>query len=263
MSKAIINNFNMHYEIHGEGEPLVLIAGFGGDSSTWAGVRDLFAKQYQVIVFDNRGTGQSDVPDGPYSIDQLAHDVVALCEHLKISKAHFVGNSMGGHIVQTLAHQYPQFVHSAVICNSVMTPDVPFRFFAQGKLELLKARAPLDAMVKISCSWGFSAQFLSQAGRMESLIDLALKNPYPFSLKAYEAQLAALKVFDSSQWAHTISVPTLVLGADQDIIFREALVKALADAIPGAEYHCFQNCGHIPYLEYPEEFVTVVSGFCQ
>jgi 3-oxoadipate enol-lactonase len=53
-----------------------------------------------------------------------------------------------------------------------------------------------------------------------------------------------------------------VLAADQDIIFREPLVKALADAIPGSKYHCFQNCGHIPYLEYPEEFVRVVSGFC-
>lgn len=263
MSIVHVNGVQLYYEMQGEGEPLVLVVGFGGDLSTWAGIRVSLAKHYRVILFDNRGVGRSEVPDGPYSIEQMAQDTRALCEYLNIQSAYFMGNSMGGHIVQMLAYQYPSLVKKAVISNSVMNPKVPFRVFAEGKLELIKAGAPLSAIVKISCSQGFSYQFLSQPGQMEKLIELAKNNPYPFNIRGYEGQSAALNAFNSTEWAHKISVPVLVMGADQDLIFREELVRALAAAIPGAQYHSFKNCGHIPYLEYPEEFVqTMVEFFC-
>lgn len=261
MPKIKINDIEMYYEVHGQGQPLVLIAGFSADHTVWQSVINEFAKQYQIIVFDNRGAGQTDVPEGPYSIDQLAGDVAALCQALHIEKAHFVGNSMGGYILQTLAYRYSHLIKSAVICNSTFVAHTCFRYFMTAQLELRQANAPMAALIKASCCWGFSYQFLSQPGMLESLIDWGLNNPHPFSIEGHKAQRAAIDQFDSRNWVLKIKVPTLVIGADQDLIFSELLIKALANQIPNAQYYCFKQCGHMPHVKYPQEFVDVIKNF--
>lgn len=90
-----VNDISMYYEMHGKGEPIVFIAGFSVDHVAWFEVVERFKDKYQVILFDNRGVGQTDVPDGPYSIEQMTDDVAALCSALGVPQAHFVGNSMG------------------------------------------------------------------------------------------------------------------------------------------------------------------------
>ena len=90
--------------------------------------------KYQVIILDNRGAGQTDVPDGPYTVDQMANDVAALCSALGIHQAHFVGNSMGGFILQTLAFRYPELVKSAIIGNSAATIHTAFHIYVDVQL---------------------------------------------------------------------------------------------------------------------------------
>ena len=168
---------------------------------------------------------------------------------------------MGGFILQTLAYRYPELVKSATISNSSSTIYTCFHVYIAAKLELMKAGAPLAALVKASCSWVFSFQFLSQPGMLDALIQLGLNNPNPFTLKGYEGQYAALEQFDSRAWVNKIDVPTLVLAGDQDLIFSEPSVKLLAEQIPKASYYCFTDCGHLPYIEYPEKFSMIVREF--
>lgn len=261
MAHIKINDISMYYEVHGQGEPIVFIGGFSADHVVWSAVVDHFKEHYQVILFDNRGAGQTDVPDGPYSIDQMAHDVAELCAALKIKKAHFVGNSMGGCITQTLAYRYPDLVKSATISHSAPTINIPFSIFVQAQLELLKAQVPQESLLKILCSWYFSFQFLAQPGMLELLVQLGLNNPHPFTIKGYEGQQAALAQFDSRNWLEHIHVPTLVLGSDQDLVFNEALTKSLAEKIPGAQYYRFTECGHIPQIEYPALYAQIIHEF--
>lgn len=263
MAKIKLGDMTMYYEVHGTGEPIVFIAGFGADHTTWAEVVDKFKDKYQVILFDNRGVGQTDVPEGPYSIQQMARDVVLLCSNLGIKNAHFIGNSMGGFILQTLAYQYPVLVKSAVISHSTSTIQTCFHIYLAAQLELLKANAPLAALVKASCSWVFSYSFLSKPNVLQQLIDLSLANPYPFTVKGYEAQFAALEQFESKTWVHQIRVPTLVLGSAEDLIFSEPSVKSLAHHIPRAKYYSFEACGHLPQIEYPEKFSKIVQDFIE
>lgn len=258
MPKINVNNIEMYYESHGEGEPIVLIAGFSADHTVWNGIIDGLKDAHQVIVLDNRGAGQTDVPKGPYSIEQMASDVIALCDQLGVDKAHFIGNSMGGYIVQTLAYQYPNRVKSVIISNSTTSTQCGFHLYVNAQLELMKANAPIIPLIKASCSWAFSHQFLIQPGVMDYLIKISLENPYPFSLVGYEGQYAALDNFDSKPWVSNIKVPTLVIGSDEDLIFIEKLIKSLKDQIPHASYYSFENCGHLPFIEYPEQFVNVV-----
>ncbi|NNM60172.1 MAG: alpha/beta fold hydrolase [Legionellales bacterium] len=261
MPKIKVNDISMYYEIHGQGQPLVFIAGFSADNLPWQEITKKLAKKYQVILFDNRGAGQTDVPKGPYSIEQMASDVAELCKKLAIPKATFIGNSMGGYIVQVLAYQYPELVQAAVISNSAMFSNSCFRIYAAAQLELLKANAPIEAIIHASRAWVFSAGFLNIPGKLAELIQTALSNPYPFTITGYEAQYHALISFDSRHWAGKIAVPTLVLGSDQDIILPPRLAEQLAQTIPQASYYCFENCGHLPHIECPEKYVEVLDAF--
>ncbi|MBX3709413.1 MAG: alpha/beta fold hydrolase [Gammaproteobacteria bacterium] len=261
MRKLKINDITMYYEVHGEGEPIVLVSGFGADHTIWYEVVDRLKNTYQVILLDNRGIGQTDVPAGAYSIEQMANDVIALCTHIGIRQAHFIGNSMGGYIVQMLAYQYPERVKSVVISNSATTAQYCFNLYLAAQLELIKANAPLISLIKVSCSWIFSYQFLSQPGVLDKLIQQNLENPYPLGVTGYEGQYAALKQFDSREWVEKINVPTMIIGADQDLIFNEKSTQSLANLIPGATYFCFANCGHLPFIEYPEKFVNLIQEY--
>lgn len=261
MPKIKVNDISMYYETYGQGEPLVLISGFSADHLSWGFILDYLITDYQVVIFDNRGTGQTDVPKGPYSIEQMAQDIMDLCSYLGIKKAHFIGNSMGGHLVQMLAYRHASRVKSAVISNSAMARPTCFHTYLEAYLELLKANAPRTALIQATFSWLFSPSFLSQPDQLEGFIQLSLNNPFPFTITGFEGQYAALTAFDSRAWAHKINVPTLIIGSAQDLIFSPEATKALQEQISQADYYCFKNCGHLPHLEYPQELATTIKKF--
>lgn len=262
MPKVKINDIHMYYELHGEGEPIVLISGFSVDHVTWQFIVESLKTQYQVLLLDNRGSGQTDVPEGAYSIDQMAQDVVDLCTHLGIEKAHFVGNSMGGFIVQTLAHRHAERVKSAVIANSaIKTRGSCFHLFLEAQLAFRIANVSQEALMKSSFSWVFSSDFLARPSMLDTLLALGLNNPYPFTIAGFEGQYAAITDFDSQSWLKALSVPALVIGSDEDLIFSKKIAEQLHHAIPNAQYYCFENCGHAPHVEQPEQFVIVLEKF--
>lgn len=261
MPKIKINDISMYYEIHGEGEPLVLISGFSVDHVIWDELVLRLKNHYKIIIFDNRGSGQTDVIHKPYTIAEMSHDTAQLCHHLNIKKAHFIGNSMGGFILQHLAYHYPQLVQTAIISNSATSIKCNFHFYLDAQLELLKAKAPLSALIKASCTWVYSYTFLTRPQMLDNQIELGLNAPYPFTIEGYESQYAALCQFDSSDWLHKITIPTLVVGGDEDMIFPEPLIKNLVSHIPRAKYYSFRHCGHLPFMEYPDEFAKVANEF--
>ena len=224
MPKKYINNISLNYEIYGQGEPLILISGFSADHTVWFPVIDEFSKKYQVIVLDNRGSGQSDSPSQSYSVEQMAEDVIGLCDALGIASAHFIGNSMGGFIVQTLSHLFPARVKSIVLCNTATSAQVSgFYFYPEARLKLMKENASKEALAQIDLCWCFSPQFLLQNDRLSELLSMIGSNPFPMSIAGYEGQIAALKNFDSSGWIQNITARTLIISGDQDLIFSTAV----------------------------------------
>src|SRR3990172_4684489 len=100
--------FRMQYEMQGEGDPLLLINGLGSDRSEWLFQLPAFGRLFRVVAFDNRGTGGSEAPPGPYSTSQMADDAAALLTHLEIGRAHVLGVSLGGMIAQEVALRHPE-----------------------------------------------------------------------------------------------------------------------------------------------------------
>jgi 3-oxoadipate enol-lactonase len=258
-----INDINMYYEVYGQGFPIVCIAGLNADHMAWLPLIESLAQKYKVILLDNRGVGQSDVPPGPYSIQQMSNDVYGLCQYLGIEQALVMGSSMGGFITQQLMRQYPHFVRAAILVNSTQKSCASFNLFFEGQLELAKAKAPVASCCKLVLSILYSSDFLSIPGKVEELIELRLNYPYAATVESMQAQFAAVKNFDSSTWVHEINTPTLVIGSDQDLIFYEPLIKALASAIPRAQYHSFPRAGHLPHHEVPQEFMRVIDRFIE
>jgi 3-oxoadipate enol-lactonase len=113
-----VNDIQMYYEIHGDGEPLLLIVGLGTDISEWEGIIHWLAQTYKVLAFDNRGAGRTDKPDTPYSIEMMADDTAGLMQTLGNQQAHIFGISMGGRIALALALRYPTSVKKLVLVST-------------------------------------------------------------------------------------------------------------------------------------------------
>lgn len=261
MPKIHVNDISLYYEIQGKGQPLILIAGFNTDHTIWQDVIGEYAEQFQVIAIDNRGVGQSDCPDYPYTIEMMTDDLVELCKALQMSSAHFMGVSMGGAIAQNIAVKFPDLTRSVVIENSFMQIDARFALFAEARFELMKSGASNKSLIKATLPWVFSNRFLSQPGFVDSFIDLALAKKYPVTEQGYKHQLNALLQFDSNSWISKIKAPCLVVGSDQDMIVCEAHMQQMANQIPNAKYYGFENCGHTPHVEQADIFNRVVLDF--
>ena len=118
MPAAKINNITMNYEIHGEGEPLILIGGLGTDISIHRKMIGEFSKKFKVLALDNRGAGLSDKPDIPYTIEMMADDTARLMTSAGIERANVLGISLGGRIAMALALRHPHRLSKLILTST-------------------------------------------------------------------------------------------------------------------------------------------------
>lgn len=260
MAKHTVNGTTLYYEQHGAGLPLVLIAGFSCDTTFWQPILKDLAQHFHVTIFDNRGIGQSDRPDLPYFIEDMANDTVALMDELGIKEAHILGHSMGGAIAQHIAFTHPQRVENLILANSLIKMNQVSVLTEQFLLKLRQDDVPLRRILEGTLPWIFSSAFLSSERQVEKLIEIGLTNPFPQTPNSVKGQLNALVHFDSSQWFKKINVRTLVIGADEDILCPRQS-QALAAGIPGAQFVNITGTGHASLIEKPREFIRVVEAF--
>ena len=261
MSEVFANGIKIYYEIHGTGDPLLLIEGLGYASWSWFRQIERFADSYRVVSFDNRGVGNSDKPDIPYSIEFMADDVARLLESLSIEKAHILGVSMGGYIAQTLAIKYPHKVKSLVLgCTSFGGPQsVPLTEEALQsmlKVEGLNAEEVIRQGFKVAISPEFVRAYPEV---IDQLVAWRLVNPTP--RYAWERQFAAATAFDVGSQLNKIKAPTLVITGSEDIVVPPQNSLMLAERIFGAQLVIIPGGGHLFFIENAEEFNETVIEF--
>ena len=256
------NGIDIYYQIHGQGEPLLLIAGLGCDCLLWTPILDALARQYQVIIFDNRGAGRSSAPDALYSVDQMAADTFALLDHLKICKTHVLGHSLGGAVAQTLAHQHPRVVNKLILCTTSQRFNQVSRLVESNILALREKSIAIPLIVDAILPWLYSSNFLEKSQQLETLKAQMLHAPYPQSTIGFKGQYYALATFDSSDWLAMISNPTLVLAGEDDRLCLHD-PHTLAKTLKQAQYIVFPHTGHLPFVEAPEDFVRHIIAFME
>lgn len=261
MSHVTVNGIRLSYAEEGTGPPLLLISGLGANRLSWVPMLPLLSDAFRCITFDNRGTGESDVPPGPYRIDQLADDAAALIDALGVAPVAAVGWSMGGSVLQSLLINHGDVVRRAVLLSTLPAyTDLQHRWLDAG---LTLRRAGVDPLVQgiSGMPWGFTPRLLSDHQRAFQAAMLGARNPYPTSLAGFEAQAEAIRVYDARPRLPEVQTATLVLVGAEDVLTPVHQSVEIAALIPGARLSVLPRGGHAMAVEYPDDTANAIRGF--
>ncbi|MCJ7576088.1 MAG: alpha/beta hydrolase [Dehalococcoidia bacterium] len=266
MPTAKVGDINIYYEIHGKGEPLVLIYGYAGHSGLWFRQIPVLSKKYHVIAFDNRGVGRSDKPDTPYTMAIMAGDVAGLLDVIGVDAAHIFGISLGGMIAQHFALNYPRRVLSLILgctnCGGVHSiQPKPESLAALFDYEGFKKMTP-EEVVRQAMPFCYSQKFMKEH---PDIVDkrVAKQLEYPTPRHGAARQAEAVMGHDTYKLLPKIEAPTLVIAGDNDRLIPAENSRILASRIPKAELVIIEGPGHEFFIEDAEEVNKMVLGFLE
>ncbi len=239
----------------GAGFPVLLVMGLGYARWGWEPLVGPLALRHRVIWYDNRGIGESDVPPGPYTVEQLAGDALQVLDERGVDRAHVVGTSLGGMVAQELALAHPERVEKlALLCT---TPGGPDAFpFPEQTVRLLAEAPSLAPDVALR---RFVENAVSARGELvEELVARRLANP-PDPV-GWQGQAAAAAAYDGGR-PEAIERPALVLTGDEDAVVDPRNSQLLAERIPGARLQVFPGTGHLFFWERPDEVAAALTEF--
>ena len=265
MPKIKTNGIDIYYEIHGSGQPLVLIAGLGYSLWMWHRMIPFLAKHCQVIAFDNRGVGQTDKPQGPYTAQVLADDTAGLLRSLGIEQAAVMGHSMGGFIAQAMALSYPNMVSKLILSATnfggprhiPVTPEA-FAVLADVTTE------PVERFrrgLAVSTAPGFAEQ---NPAIIQQWMEFRAQNPV--EPMPYQAQMAIGLGLLSEEACFEkrlsqVKAPVLILSGAHDKVVPPGNADLLAQQIPHHQVHILPDAGHFFPMEKPAEAAQVIVEF--
>lgn len=264
MAHVKVGDINVHYDIYGDGTPLLVINGFGASSY---GLRPEFvegmARSFRVITFDNRGTGDTDKPDAPHALAQMADDAAGLLAAIGIGRAHVMGISMGGMIAQEVALRHPDNVIGLVLgctncgaANSVAAADE-----VRELLMIPEGMDPREAARRSRPS-GYTPEFIAaNEALLEAMMERSLEHPTP--LYARTRQMEAIQQWSSYDRLDQIAAPTLVIAGDRDVLVPTENSRILHERIKNSRLHIIADAAHVFPGSHPEETVRVVTAFLQ
>ncbi len=210
-----VGDVDLYYELHGQGFPLVLIAGIGYHSGCWFSVLPHFSRDFQVVVFDNRGVGRSDKPAADYSIEMFADDTANLLRALGIGKAHVLGRSMGGAIAQQMAIRHPEMVEKLVLV-ATLSETSPFGLLVLDVWQQVGLKAGMDVLHKLLLMESLSPRFFGQHPQVvEEILGRGDEHPQP--AEAFVRQAGAVARHNATPLLHRIAAPTHILAGEKDI----------------------------------------------
>jgi pimeloyl-ACP methyl ester carboxylesterase len=254
MPFAEAHGYEVYYEEHGEGDSVLLVAGLGCDTSTWAPQLDELSRHYRVLVFDNPGSGRTSGPPGPYSTEFFADVAAGLLDRLQAGPAHVVGLSMGGAIAQQLAVRSPDRVRSLSLHATWGRAD---RFFASvlRSWQSYARAVPRLELARQLWLWVYTVWYFND--RPEAIAELerwVAEHPAPQSAEDFCAQAEACIAHDTLDLLEEIRAPAYISVGDRDLLTPAHHAYAIKERMPAARLRVWQKMGHAPYWEIPEEF---------
>ena len=240
MTMLELNGVRVFYEQHGSGPALVLVHGLGGTGrSIWLKLVPELIKDGRVVTYDHRGSGQSEVMLGKYTIDLLTEDLNALIEALGLETVSLMGHSMGGSIVLNYAAEHPDRVRAVV---AIGAPTA----LSEAEREALTARADtvlmqgMAAVAETVANAGLSSSFReANPDEFQAIVTLLEAN----DPTGYAGQCRAIAAMDLTGKLRSIAAPTLLIAGDLDAVSPPATNEATAEAIPNASFVTVEGRG--------------------
>lgn len=265
MAKIQANNIQIEYEIHGQGEPLLLISGLGYSRWMWRRLIPALSKEFQVISFDNRGVGGTDRTPGPYTADLLAADTAALLDALHYKQVNVLGISMGGFIAQALTLKRPDLVQRLILAathfggrNHVPIPAETLAIMTDISGD---ARARVERGVSVACAPGTTER---QPDLIQDFIEHRSQNPIEIEFYKAQGAIGMAMYADENSFESklkNILIPSLILSGDSDRVVPVENTKLLAQVLKNSRVEILPEAGHFFPLEVPHETAKVISSF--
>ena len=264
MPKLNVGAVAIDCELRGAGPPLLMINGFRRSRVVWMeGVLKPLAERFQLILMDNRGTGNSDKPKDGYSIEAFADDCAGVIAGLGLPAAHVFGVSMGGMIAQRLATRHPRRVRGLALgCTKCGRGGSIAPERRIGELLRLVPNDTMDAREVARRQeevYYMPAFRQSQRALIEGLFDLVSQNPTP--LHAVQGHLKAIDAFDACADLPQIKAPTLVIMGEGDPLIPAENSRLIASRIPGAQLVMLPDASHFFWVEKPLETADALIRF--
>jgi pimeloyl-ACP methyl ester carboxylesterase len=272
---ADANGIKIHYEIQGkeDSEPLILVSGWTFKKEMWIAQTGPLSEHFKVITFDNRGSGQSDRPDIPYTMDIFADDIIGLMDYLKIDKAHMMGYALGAMILQVLALKYPERVNKLILLNTVGGfPDKDglknVRDINTKALDF-QQNAPEKYFMK-SAKMGYHRDFIKklEADPNQKFHDLWTVKEFakeytinPQTPKDVANQCNAMLEFNVLDKLTDLKTETLIIASSHNKLHPKAAMQAMHEKIPNSRLEIIQKAGDSAYLSRAPEINQLVIEF--
>jgi pimeloyl-ACP methyl ester carboxylesterase len=256
------DGIKIYYEVHGEGEPVLFLSGIMMNTVSWAALAPTLSKKFKLILMDFRDQGQSSKMKGPYKTDIHVDDVFKLLDHLSIPKVHLMGLSYGGYVALSFALKHQDRLKSLMLPNT--NSFIPNHLKVIGKgwevaAELNDGEKFFQLATPIIYSGTFHAKYMDFLIQRQAMFKSMLTKEWFEGFTRLSQSIKGYHVGEEQM--RTVKVPTLLVGADKDIITPVELQRILLDNIPGCEFVIIPDAGHGAFLEKMNEFMTIILGF--
>jgi pimeloyl-ACP methyl ester carboxylesterase len=262
MPTATARDIVMHYETEGSGDPLVLIPYLSADHACYAFQTPEYSKHFTCVSLDLRGAGETDKPEGPYSIEQFADDVAGLMAELDIDRAHVAGVSLGAATGMWLAAKYPERVASLSLHSAWAKTDPFIEAVVKGWQVMAGALGNVAEMVIQGLfPWCFTPQMYAERPEFVAALEAFVRGRPPQPVDAFMQQSEAVLAHDAEPQLGRIVAPTQVTYGRWDLVTSTRFAPTLTEGIKGSELVVFEHFSHAGLHENAEEFNRVTLEF--
>ncbi len=268
MPEVDLGQVTLAYDVAGEGDPLVLVAGCGQPALAWhLGLTpQLAAAGYRVVTFDNRGMPPSSSPPAPYTVEQMAGDLLGLLDHLGLDgPVRLAGHSLGGWVVETVAATRPERVRAAALMGSANAPTAWEKAIYRVERDLSRDYPDLPPLYYATENLRYlPTSDIQRDDVVEPWLALLADEPVwpnPGRQGQYEACVTwSTDPARTRAWS-TLGVPCLVLAFEHDVDSPPARAREAAAAIPGARYAEVAGAGHLGIVTHVDPVAAALVEF--
>jgi 3-oxoadipate enol-lactonase len=260
MAIAEVNGQRLYYEVHGDGEPLLCVAGLACDTLVWIPQIQVFAAAHRTVIFDNRDAGQSSMAEADYEIADMARDALALADELELDSFHLLGVSMGGMIAQEMAALAPERVRTLTLAVTYAAGSTYSRRVSEvwgARVRQISREQHIDELMLMNHSEGF----YDHPEMVEFIRTAMLNNPNPQPPEAFGRQLGACGRHDMRDRLAGLTMPAHVISGEYDILIPAWKQREIAELIPDSKLTVLPGAPHGLSIERAEEFNAAVLEF--
>jgi len=262
MNLAHVNGIDLAYTIEPgarAGRPwMVFSHSLAADHRMWWPQIDLFASTYNVLRYDTRGHGASSAPEGPYSLEQLADDLLQLLAAVGIERCHYVGLSMGGMIGQAAVLRNPQPFATLVLADTSSRMPPESHPIWEGRIAAVGTPEGMGAVAPGTLERWFTAPFREREPAAVARIDRLIRGT---KIAGYVGCSRAIMQLNLTSRLGQVTCPVLVLVGEQDLGTPPAMAEEIARAIPGAQLETIAHAAHFANVEQPQRFNSLMQQF--